>query len=491
MVKFLFIQNEFENIGVEYLSAGLKQNHHRVELVFFPYPKSEQEETRVIFKKIDEYKPDIVAFSPFSSQYYWAIKKAKLIKKRNSKMFILFGGVHINSVPDLVIREKVIDGIIIGEADETILELAKNFGGDLTKCPSLWYKKKKLIIKNKMAPLEENLDKFPPPDKALFYEQMPEGLKTLPYTAMGSRGCPFACTYCSNNIYQRLYVGQKRLRYRSPESIVAEIYDAKQKYHFKRVEFSDDVLAIDMDRLKKLTRLYKLKVNLPFACFFHPQMVSVNTIKYLKKGGCDWMKLGLQSANEAYRHQYLNRHETNKQVLKVAKLCHRYGLGFSIDHIFNLPGETKDHLVEAVKFYNLCRPSTINFGGLMYLPGTDIIKYGLKFKSIKNKDLAKINIGQHQLSRQYQVPWYFYKQKQNKVNPSIFMLMFILITILPARVINWLVGIKLYNWPYAVPNWVIVPLKIISKLKGGQIYLYADGIKQRVVKRLAISFGKN
>jgi hypothetical protein len=65
------------------------------------------------------------------------------------------------------------------------------------------------------------------------------------------------------------------------------------------------------------------------------------------------------------------------------------------------------------------------------------------------------------------------------------MLMFVLITLLPSSLIKFLIWIKLYNWPWVVSNWVIVPLKIISKLKGGQIYLYADGVKQRLVKKLA------
>lgn len=485
MTKFLFIQNEFENVGIEYLSAGLKQSGHRVELVFFPLPLTADKEDEIILKKIREYDPDVVAFSPFSPHFWWSILKAKAIKKKFPKKFVLFGGVHVNSVPELVIKEKVIDGIIIGEADETIVEFANNFKTNYSKTPSLWFKKSGKIIRNRMAPLITDLDKLPDPDKELFYSQMPEELKTTPYTAMGSRGCPFACTYCSNNIYQKLYLGQKRLRYRSPENIVREISEAKKKYHFQRVEFCDDVLAVDMKRLKDLTSLYKKKVGLHFACFFHPQLVSDKTIKYLMNGGCDWMKLGLQSANEEYRHKYLNRHETNKDVLKVSQLCHKYGLGFSFDHIFNLPGETKAHLVEAVKFYNECQPSTINFGGLMYLPATDIIKYGMDFGAINSKDMKAINTGRHQLSRQYKVPWYFYRKTKEEINPSAFMLMFILITLLPRFVVRGLIKIKLYNWPWAIPNWVIVPLKIISKLKGGQIYLYTQGVKQMVVRKIA------
>lgn len=485
MTRFLFVQSEFENIGIEYLSAGLKQSGHEVELLFLASILDLNKNNSDIGKEIQILQPDIIAFSPFSMQYNWALKRARFIKKYFPKVFILFGGVHVNSVPDSVITRKWIDGIIVGEADETIVEFANNYKGDYSKCRSFWYKKRTgEVVKNKMAPLVVDLDKLPFPDKDLFYEKMPEDMRKLPYTVMGSRGCPFACSYCSNNIYQRLYAGQKRLRYRSPDLVVEEIVVAKKKYPFNRVDFSDDVLAVDMVRLKTLTNLYKKKVNLPFSCFFHPQLVSIKTIKALRKGGCDWMKLGIQSANEEYRHKYLNRHETNKQVLLVAKLCRKYGLNFSFDHIFNLPGETKSHLIEAVKFYNLCRPNTINFGGLMYLPATDIIKFGLDFKEIRKEDLPKITQGTHMYSKQTNVPWYFYKQRGDVINPSIFMMLFILITLLPKGVIDMLIWLKVYNWPFLIPNWIIIPLKIMSKIRGGQIYLYVDRLKQVIANRI-------
>jgi len=485
ITKVLFIQKEFENIGIEYLSANPKKNNHQVDLVFFPFPISDIKENKIISQKISEYKPDIIAFSPFTSHYQWSLSKSRYIKSKYSAIFTLFGGVHVNSVPEMVIKEKPIDGIIIGEADENIVTFANTFKTDYTKTPSLWYKNKHKIYKNPLSKLIEDLDKLPFPDKELFYSKMPSGLTSLPYTAMGSRGCPFACTYCSNNIYQKLYLGQKRLRYRDPAKIVDEISTAKNKYHFKRVEFSDDVLAVDLKRLAKLTRLYKRKVNLPFACFFHPQLVNKKTITYLKQGGCDWLKLGLQSANEEYRHKYLNRHETNLQVLKVSQLCHQLKLGFSFDHIFNLPFETSQDLIEAVSFYNQCRPSIVNFGGLMYLPKADIIKHGLASGDIQKKDLPAINNGSHKLSRQYNVPWYSYKQADKTTNTSIFMLLFILITLLPQKIISLLMKLQVYRFPFPVPNYIIVPLKIISKLVSGQIYLYKDGIRQRIIQFLA------
>lgn len=489
MVKYLFVQSGYENIGIESLSANLKKHGYKVDLVFFPYDIGDKNENKKISIKIREYKPDIVAFSPFSSQYDWSRNKAKYIKKRHPKIYILFGGVHVNSVPQLILKDKMIDGILLGEGDKTIIDFSVNWEkGKIEETASFWYRKSGKIIKNRLADLEKDLDQFPYPDKDLFYSQYPNFLKKMHYTAIGSRGCPYACTYCANNVYQNLYVGQKRLRYRSAENYVSEIEEAKNKYHFTRVDFVDDVLAIDFERLKKLMSLYKKRVGLPFDCYFNPQLVNEKIIKVLKNGGCDWLKLGIQSANEEYRHKYLNRHETNKNVMELSKLCKKYKLKFSFDHIFNLPGETKDHLIEAVDFYNQCRPNSVNWAGLIYLPATAIIEHGFKFKTIKKHDLKKINTGTFQPISLYHKTSLFdrsgSRDKEKIINISAFMLMFSLIPVFPKKFINFLIRKKFYNLPFVVPNIIIISFKIISKIKFRQLYLYIDSFKITVSNKI-------
>ena len=284
-IKFLFIQSEHENIGIEYLSANLKEAGHEAYLLFFPKPfdnvsvkffkSNSTKENQIIKNKILKYRPNVIAFSPFSSQYQWSIQKAQFIKKNFPKLFTLFGGVHINSVPNIVIKNNYVDGLIIGEADQTIVDFANNFKTDkIFNIKSLWIKDKNKIIKNPISKLPTDLDKLTFPDKKIFYDQIPKSLQKTSYVIMASRGCPFSCTYCSNNVYNKLYAGQKRLRFRSPKNIIDELIQAKTKYSFDRVEFMDDVFAIDEDRLTKVLKLYQKHINIPFSCFLHPQFVN-------------------------------------------------------------------------------------------------------------------------------------------------------------------------------------------------------------------------
>ena len=78
-LKILFIQPEYENIGIEYISAILKRHHHQVELVFIPKPcnntafklgnDDENLENNQIRAAIEEFQPDIIGFSPITMHY--------------------------------------------------------------------------------------------------------------------------------------------------------------------------------------------------------------------------------------------------------------------------------------------------------------------------------------------------------------------------------------------------------------------------------------
>lgn len=482
--KFLFIQSEHENIGIEYLSAALKKAGYEVKLLFIFKPidgsnlkifkLSSGEENRKILKEIRSFHPDVICFSPFTTQYLWSVVKAKFIKKYFSSIFILFGGVHVNSVPEVVVKNKYIDGLLLGEADKTIIEFAHKFKRkSFYSMTSFWGKNNNKIVKNGVSPLPKELNTLPFPDKDLFYSQIPSNLINFSYVIMGSRGCPFACTYCSNNVYENLYCGQKRLRFRDPKNIIEELSYAKKKYAFKRVEFMDDVLTIDYNRLKELMKYYVKYINLPFSCFLHPKFVTEKMIKMLKKSGCYWLKIGIQSANEEYRKKYLNRTESNEKIIEVSKLCNKYKLKFSFDHIFNLPGETKSDLVQALELYNECRPTIINFGSLIYLPKTKIIEYGLKEKIINKNDVKMINEGRDPISLTPNINRFSLQSKhREKINISAFSLLFIFITIFPTYINNILIKVKFYNIPYKVNALIMIFFKVISKIKARQFYIY-------------------
>ena len=109
----------------------------------------------------------------------------KDVIKQGTQKKIIWGGPHCTFMPDSVANEKDIDIICIGEGEEALLTLMNRIDSNeaYNNIPNLWIKNGQEWIKNDVAHLESDLDKYPFPDRDLYYSQYPLlrkfGLKRL------------------------------------------------------------------------------------------------------------------------------------------------------------------------------------------------------------------------------------------------------------------------------------------------------------------------
>ncbi|MDD4938349.1 MAG: cobalamin-dependent protein [Candidatus Shapirobacteria bacterium] len=400
-MKIVFVAVGVESLAIEFLSSFLKSKNHQVEVVFDPtsfateaihIPKLAKilDIKNELVQQIIDLKPDFIGFSVFTLNYQRTLKIAQLLKKKLPHTPIIFGGIHPTSVPEIVIKEKCIDMVCVGEGEQALNELLNN--PKKTNIKNIWFKTSHKIIKNPIRPLIKNLDSLPFPDKDAFYKIYPGFFQD--YYTISSRGCPFSCTYCGNNVINDIYQGLgPRIRRRSPKNIVDELALAKKKYHPKRITFVDDVFVQDLNWLKEFSHLYKKRVGLPYAMLTHPRFLNPQITKLLVKSGCYFLLFGIQSASEDIRKNILKRFETNDQIAQAAQNCRNAGLKFSIDHIFNIPTEGLNEYKQAIKFYYSLHPSIINAYWLQYFPKTEIVNIALKHKFLKKSDVFKIEHG--------------------------------------------------------------------------------------------------
>lgn len=405
-MKVTFVCAEDEIPGLCYLSAHLKNHGHQVELVFEPKQFSRAylrndflarvfSREKENLEKIGRIKPDLIGFSCTTAHYQWALDFAKKVKGKFPKIPIIFGGVHPTLLPKLVLKEKSVDFVCIGEGERPLLELIEALKKRKKDFPikNIWYKKGKRIIKNLLHPLLVNLDQLPHLDKELFRNYLPEHYFSHTYFFTG-RGCPYNCSFCGNEQMRRVFAGLgPYVRRMSPKRAIEELVILKEKYGAKYILFEDDIFALDPSWLKKFIPFYKKKIGLPFTCFGHVQVLTPEIIKLLKKGGCDLLWFGIQSANEKIRREVFNRYETNEQIKKATRLCRKYKIKFMVDHILNIPHDTKEAIKEAILLYNEIRPQMINCYNLLYFPKAKINQIALKAGLIKKSDIKLINQG--------------------------------------------------------------------------------------------------
>jgi radical SAM superfamily enzyme YgiQ (UPF0313 family) len=403
-MRIVFIYNGAENLGIEYISSFLKSKGHEVLLLFDPsiFAGGQLVESRLLAKafnidreiinKAVELKPDIVAFSAYTGNYRWCLNIAQRIKKL-SNVPIVFGGVHTTAVPGRVLSNDFVDFAIVGEGEFAMLDLVEHLEKGaglegLLNISNICFNYQGRLHINDPRPYIRDLDSLPPPDKSLFYDKVP--LLEENYLIMTSRGCPYDCTYCSNNMYHELYCKEKqRVRRRSPENVIEELLHAKKRGRLKLVVFADDVFTVSKQWLERFIEIYKSKINLPFFCSVHPLTITKERVSLLKEGGCWLITMGVQSGSERIRKEIFNRRGSNEKIIEAVSYIKEQGIKISVDNIFGAPSETEEDLKESLNLYSRIKPNRILTFWLTFYPKTKIIDYAKEYKMLSEEDIKE------------------------------------------------------------------------------------------------------
>ncbi len=406
-MKVQFIYNGAENLGIEYLSNFLKSKGHTTSLLFDPAVFSGDQlinnkplsrifnlDDRIV-KETLKNQPDIIAFSCFSGNYQWSLSIANKIKQI-LQIPVVFGGVHATAVPNEVLDNRCVDYVVIGEGEHALLELLeyleKRNGGKLSDIRNLGYKHFGQKYLNSVRGYINDLDGMPFPDKELFYSKIP--LLSENYLVTTSRGCPYDCTYCSNNMIHRTYSAEKtHVRRRTAENVIEELKIAKMKWNPKIIVFADDVFTSSKEWLQKFIPIYESEIHVPFWCSAHPNTVTREIAELLKKGGCWLLTMGVQSGSERIRREIFHRLGTNERIERSTNYIKEANILISVDNIFGAPGETEEDLKQGLELFIKMKPDRIQTFWLTYYPNTEIIEIAFKKKELSLEDIDKINRG--------------------------------------------------------------------------------------------------
>ncbi len=441
-MRISFVVSEDENLGVEYLAYYLEKNGHKVNLIFDPrqfdkaYTRNKFLAKVFSWQKINveglrEQKPDLIAFSCATASYQWALNLAKIVKEEIKKP-IIFGGTHPTLMPDLVMENKEIDMVCVGEGEEALIELANSFDENhlRTDIKNIWFRKDGEVIKNDTRVLGKDIDKYQM-DRKLFFDKLPDNYRKDAYF-ITSRGCPFNCSFCGNEQKRKVYSGKgKYLRQKSITQAIAELKELKEIFKTKNILFVDDVLTMDRKWFFDFIKRYKEHISLPFTCFIHPKFFDKEIAVALKSAGCNLVWYGIQSGSEKVRREVLDRYETNEEIIRTAEICRELGLKYMVDHIFDIPFDSD--ITKSIDLYNAIRPHMLNCYNLLYFPKSKIIEYGLKANMLNEQDVNKINRGQAVV---YQTGALSSHSQELRDNYSKYALLLTLIPVLPARLIT-------------------------------------------------------
>lgn len=388
MAKVLFAQEIFFPFqSTARLSASLKAKGHTVEL-------SIGDENKIV-KDVKKINPDIVAFSVLTPYRNHMLAAVSAIKKAGIKTPLIAGGYDITFLP-LVLENSGLDIVCRGEGEYPLIELCGRIDAkaDYTDIPNLWVKKGSAIYKNKMRHWEVDLDKFPFDDRDIYFDYDPY-FKIVPFTqVLAGRGCPYLCSYCFNHGYRKLYEAEGSHGYcslRSVDNLIEELLILKNKYKARYIFFNDSTLAYNKAWLSHLLAEYKEKIKIPFSINVVASEIDESVGKALYDSKyCVLIRLGLETGNDKYRADVLNKKITNKQLTKATDIFKKYKIRYSIAIMFGLPGETLDLAWETIETARkLSVKNSIHAVNIFKpFPGLDITEYGIKLGQYRREDIS-------------------------------------------------------------------------------------------------------
>jgi len=410
-----------ESLGLEAISAVLKENNHKVFLAFdpalfddvnyfkVPFLHRIFDDRKGLITKIINSKPDLVIFSVFTDNFRWALSVAGNIKSLLD-VPIIFGGIYPTAAPEYVLSQDCVDIVCLGEGEYPVLELLnsmqrKNIDYGIK---NLCFKKDGNIIKNPVRPLLD-IEKLPIFDKSLFEDEI--DISRM-YMTMTTKGCPFNCSYCSQNFMNK-FNAARDLRRRSVDNVMNELLLMKKRYRFREVGFYDSILTVDKIWTIELMTRYKEEIKVPFRAISHPLCIDEDIARALKGSGCHRVQFGVQTFNEETKKEILLRNESNERILRSFKICDKVGLRYSCDHMFGLPGESEDDQVLAARNYSRFKNRVrITCFWTTYFPGTDLVSIAQDKGVLTDNDIKSINEG---LSPCYIAGSYGYIKNKEKV----------------------------------------------------------------------------
>jgi radical SAM superfamily enzyme YgiQ (UPF0313 family) len=420
MANILFISvNDINAQGVRILSSLLKKEGHETSILFlkrpgYPYsnyntkfywealqvsdedwagidcnlnffrysrgPEITATEQNLLLAHIRQFDPALIGFSVTVPLMNRIAAVTKFIKA-HVPVPVIWGGAAPTTVPEECIQH--CDYACIGEGEAPLSEIVARLEGkvDFDDVRGLSHQRSGEFVRNPLHPLERDLNTLPFPDvdprnKHLIeddalIDDFGEISYSGKYHVMGSRGCPFRCSYCSESLYKSLYAPQRFLRRRSPQSIIAELKEARLQVDFQAVQFEDEVFCLEHDWLEEFTDLYTKEISLPFSCYIFPINGLHRQMVLLKKAGVTNVCLSLQSGSERINKRVFQRPFSKQVYVDTARMLHSMGIPFYTDIITYNPFETEDDLEATLGILReIPRPTDLYVNKLSVLKNT-------------------------------------------------------------------------------------------------------------------------
>ena len=349
-----------------HLASSLRAAGHEVALLDASAPFAPTDHGEIA-ARITAFAPDLVGLHLKTLH----VQPAYALAAALGSFTLVAGGPHATIVP----TEPLARGfryVIRGEGEEALAELADMIDGKRVAADiaGLSWIDRGMPRHNADRPFLTELDRLAPPLGALdLFDPAWYGASSRlpPAGILSSRGCPAACTFCSNDVTGR------KFRYRSAPSVAAEIAWLRERHELHGFSFFDDSFAVGRRRVRELCdAIVGIGAPVWWTCTAHPSHLDREVLADMKRAGCAGVDIGMESADPGMLVR-IGKGVTVERVLDVLGWALELGIHTVVNLMFGWPDETDAELDATIAFLDRAAPIAGGFnarGVVVPYPGT-------------------------------------------------------------------------------------------------------------------------
>lgn len=320
--------------GLVLLATRLKSSGHDALVVDYNYTP----EAPAIEDVIRDFAPDIIGFS----LYTISMKKSRALIAR-ARAFscapIALGGPHVSLYYDELSGDRLGDWLFVGEAEESLI----------ARIEDIKVESRTVVVKGSPP----DIGMVPKADFSLAWG----GYSKMVYRPIQlSRGCPYACSFCSVKC-----ITSRKIRYRDSAFCLDEIQEDFGRHPaLTFVRITDDCPTFDIARFKQFLRDYAARgIRRPLHIDnLRGDRVDDELLDLLKDIGVDHLCIGVESGNEEV-FKRVNKGETLQQIVESAEMIKRHGIRLYTCFIIGLPGASPATEMDSIRLVRRLRPNWV------------------------------------------------------------------------------------------------------------------------------------
>ncbi len=363
-------------LGILYIIGYLKREGYDSVLI-------DQHATKIpttqVLEKVKKIDPDIIGFNTLTNinMGLRATFIAKIIKKWNPNVKIVFGNCHATFNHDRILKKyPFVDICVRGEGEITFYELvsALEKNRDLKSILGITYRENGKICINLDRPLIKDLDELPFPDrdviKDIEYRQNYGGFNA-DYgkftTIQSSRGCTFNCTFCCQGKLSKC-----TWRTRSISHVIDEL-ELLNSEGYTNLYWVDGNFTNNPNRAVKLFReIQKNNLDFIWVCDQRVDLVNNLLLYEMRKSGCRTISFGIESANQRILN-YFNKGFTPQIAIDAIRKARKIGIDFILGtFLIGAPTETLEEIEKTLLLAQKVEIDFPQFHIFGTFPGTEI-----------------------------------------------------------------------------------------------------------------------